>query len=285
MKAKQAGRVAFKTLFGRVPEMTSQELKEYQAAHQAEDYTLLDVRQPGEYEQRHLPGAKLVPLPQLSERLPELEQQKPVIAYCASGGRSRAAAEMLAGRGFSPAFSLKGGMKGWDGLEALGPAEQGLSLIKGDESLAALLALACGMEVGLRRFYQSLAPELEQAPVAELVRNLAEIEKKHEEKLRRLFAQSGPTEADKRALQAAEKAGRLEGGFDPDHLVQRFREKVLDESSILDLAMAIEAQALDLYLRMADKIEQAQAQKALFSIAEDEKAHLKALGELRDEKG
>ena len=226
-----------------------------------------------------------MPLPQLSERLGELEPQKPVIAYCAVGGRSRAAAEMLSGRGFSPVYSLKGGIKAWDGLAAVGPNDQGLGLITGSESQAALLALACGMEMGLRRFYEGLAGEVEQTSLAKLVRNLAEIEKKHENRLRELFAVSNPSNKDQEALKAAEKSGRVEGGFDPDHLVERFREKVLDEASILDLAMAIEAQALDLYLRMAEKERQAEARKVLFSIAEEEKAHLSALGELRDKKG
>ncbi len=44
-------------------------------------YTLLDVRQPGEYEREHLPGAKLVPLPNLADSLKELDPQKPVIVY------------------------------------------------------------------------------------------------------------------------------------------------------------------------------------------------------------
>ena len=47
------------------------------------------------------------------------------------GGRSRAAAEMLAGRGFQEVYSLKGGIKAWGGLLAGGPAEQGLGLISG----------------------------------------------------------------------------------------------------------------------------------------------------------
>lgn len=44
-------------------------------------FTLLDVRQPSEYENARIPGSKLVPLPSLNERLSELDPQKPVIAY------------------------------------------------------------------------------------------------------------------------------------------------------------------------------------------------------------
>jgi rhodanese-related sulfurtransferase len=44
-------------------------------------FTLLDVRQPSEYENARIPGSQLIPLPALNERLHELEPDKPVIAY------------------------------------------------------------------------------------------------------------------------------------------------------------------------------------------------------------
>ncbi|MBW1643029.1 MAG: sulfurtransferase, partial [Deltaproteobacteria bacterium] len=44
-------------------------------------YTLLDVRQEGEYEQSRIPGATLIPLPELMDRLDELDPEKPVITY------------------------------------------------------------------------------------------------------------------------------------------------------------------------------------------------------------
>jgi len=45
------------------------------------DVIYLDVRQPKEYEQQHLPGAKLIPLGELEERLGELDPEKPTIVY------------------------------------------------------------------------------------------------------------------------------------------------------------------------------------------------------------
>ncbi len=49
--------------------------------HKEGTYTLLDVRQPGEYEKARIPGARLVPLPELADRLEELDPDRPVIAY------------------------------------------------------------------------------------------------------------------------------------------------------------------------------------------------------------
>ncbi|RPJ36836.1 MAG: hypothetical protein EHM27_14710 [Deltaproteobacteria bacterium] len=45
------------------------------------EYNLVDVRQPQEYEQGHLPGAKLIPVGELEGRLKELDPNKPTIAY------------------------------------------------------------------------------------------------------------------------------------------------------------------------------------------------------------
>jgi rhodanese-related sulfurtransferase len=64
---------------------------------------LLDVRQPAEYEEFHLPGARLVPLPDLETRWRELDPATPVLAYCHVGSRSLAAAHFLRRRGFASA--------------------------------------------------------------------------------------------------------------------------------------------------------------------------------------
>ena len=42
---------------------------------------LLDVRQPKEYEQHHLPGAKLIPLPELENALTRIDPEKPTVVY------------------------------------------------------------------------------------------------------------------------------------------------------------------------------------------------------------
>ena len=46
------------------------------------------MRQPEEYAEEHLPGATLIPLPELTNRLSELDPGRPTIVYCAIGGRS-----------------------------------------------------------------------------------------------------------------------------------------------------------------------------------------------------
>ena len=64
-----------------VASMDTEEAKAYMAEHEEGTFTLLDVRQPGEYENSRIPGAKLIPLPELADRLGELDPDKPIIPY------------------------------------------------------------------------------------------------------------------------------------------------------------------------------------------------------------
>lgn len=47
----------------------------------SDEVNILDVRQPSEYEAGHIPGTKLIPLPELSQRLDELDPKKPTVVY------------------------------------------------------------------------------------------------------------------------------------------------------------------------------------------------------------
>jgi rhodanese-related sulfurtransferase len=76
------------------------------------DVAVIDVRNPDEYEQGHLPGAQLVPLPELADRVDELPTGQPLYLVCAVGGRSLRACELLTGRGFD-VTNVAGGTKAW----------------------------------------------------------------------------------------------------------------------------------------------------------------------------
>ena len=103
----------WKQFFTPVKSFNPKEAKDYIDRKTADDYTLLDVRQPAEYESEHIPGATLIPLPDLGSRLTEIDADKPAIVYCAIGGRSRVASQMLAGKGFKEVYNLSGGIKAW----------------------------------------------------------------------------------------------------------------------------------------------------------------------------
>lgn len=61
--------------------MTPQQVRELMDSSRPGDYNLVDVRQPGEYRQGHLPGARLIPLSELPVRMGELDPSKLTITY------------------------------------------------------------------------------------------------------------------------------------------------------------------------------------------------------------
>ncbi|WP_123548026.1 ThiF family adenylyltransferase [Frigoribacterium sp. PhB107] len=99
----------------RSPDVSADELAELLAARDVGEaaFTLLDVREPDEHDFAHLPGDVLAAgLGVRTRQRPELDPERPVIAYCARGPRARAAAELLVADGFDVAV-LDGGMLGW----------------------------------------------------------------------------------------------------------------------------------------------------------------------------
>ena len=74
---------------------------------------LLDVRGPLEFQRRHLPGAVLLPLPELAARAAEVPRQGPVVVYCQSGVRSTQAVALLQSLGYANVQTLRGGLEEW----------------------------------------------------------------------------------------------------------------------------------------------------------------------------
>ncbi|MFH1115134.1 MAG: rhodanese-like domain-containing protein [Pseudomonadota bacterium] len=70
-----------KRLFTPAKSMDAEEARSFMEARKEGTFTLLDVRQPGEYEKEHIPGALLIPLPNLTDSYGELDKTKPVIVY------------------------------------------------------------------------------------------------------------------------------------------------------------------------------------------------------------
>ncbi|RBP89423.1 rhodanese-related sulfurtransferase [Cytobacillus firmus] len=76
---------------------------------------LIDVREPNEFENGHILGARNIPLSQMKMRMKELRPDKPVYLYCQSGMRSARAAQFLHRKGYKDLSHLQGGFKKWTG--------------------------------------------------------------------------------------------------------------------------------------------------------------------------
>jgi rhodanese-related sulfurtransferase/rubrerythrin len=273
-----------KKLFTQLKSMEADEAKAYMARHREGEYTLLDVRQPGEYEDAHLPGAKLMPLPQLPDIYKELDPEKPTLVHCAHGNRSRVAAQMLSGWGFKEVYNLEGGIMAFQGQKAVGPRELNLDLVRGDATPAEIITLAYGMEKALQLFYEALHRQAEDRELRDLFEKLAGVELRHEEKLFEAYGQVTAGSQDRESFESTIVPRTLEGGFDAQELLEANKSHLQTVSQVLELAMMLETQALDLYLRFAARCSQAQTKEVLFTLAGEEKAHLASLGRLLEAK-
>ena len=74
---------------------------------------ILDVREPEEWVDFHIPGATLIPLGQLAARVDELPGDQEIVVVCRSGNRSQSGRDILLDAGFTQVTSMAGGVLDW----------------------------------------------------------------------------------------------------------------------------------------------------------------------------
>ena len=71
----------WRQFFTPVKSIVAMEAKTFMAEKSQDEFNLIDVRQPGEYEASHIPGSKLIPIAELDKRLDEINPSKPTLLY------------------------------------------------------------------------------------------------------------------------------------------------------------------------------------------------------------
>ena len=191
---------------------------------------------------------------------------------------------MLSGKGFDEIINVAGGIKAWDGHAAVGPEDLGLELLTGKESIDETLVAAYSLEAGLRDFYLSMVEKVRQPDIKNLFQKLSEIEILHQDRIFTEYLQVSGKQVSREAFENDLVAKGVEGGLTTDEYVQMFRPDWESSVEIISLAMSIEAQALDLYTRAAERSTDPSSKAALKKIAEEERVHLEQLGKLMDER-
>jgi rubrerythrin len=198
------------------------------------------------------------------------------------GGRSRVAAQMLAGKGFDNVYNVSGGFRAWKAKAALGKEEMGLDLFTGDESLEQTLVVAYSLEDGLRDFYLSMIPKVKDNDAKKLFQKLSQIEVKHQDRIFNEYITITGKSVSREEFEKNIVSKAVEGGLTTEEYANIFQPDWESVPDIIGLAMSIEAQALDLYLRAADRSSDPQSKKALIQIADEERTHLAQLGKLME---
>jgi hydroxyacylglutathione hydrolase len=96
---------------GTLPQVTPVAL--FQRLPEERDLVVLDVREPVEWADGHVEGARHIPMRQVAARLAELPRDRRIAVTCAGGVRSSLVASMLLAQGFTDLVNLWGGMTGW----------------------------------------------------------------------------------------------------------------------------------------------------------------------------
>lgn len=266
---------------GKVKNMTTDEVKDYLDAHGVDEYNLLDVRQDWEYEEFHLPGAMLIPLPELPDHLGEIAVDKPTLVYCAVGGRSSAAANLLNGQGFKDVYNMLGGIMAWKNEYAVVPQSLGMIQFSGKESPMEILGLAYAMEINLGTFYSEMASSA-KPELAGTFEQLSKFENGHKAKVFNLARDRDPSIKNREDMEQQSSVSALEGGMTAEEFLEENKDYLKTPKGALEAAMMFEAQALDLYMRFALRAEGGASIELLHTLAQEEKNHLKILGKLMD---
>ncbi len=158
----------------------------------------------------------------------------------------------------------------------------GMLVLTGDETAQEVIAVSYGLEEGLQKFYAACADMAAEPEVGRLLSELAEIEVRHRDKLFDAYLAVESNPVDRKTFEAEINTQMTEGGFRVNDLLEKNQPEFNSSPAVLNFAMMLEAHAMDLYMRYADKCEDSTVKAILFNLAEEEKAHLKSLGNLMD---
>ena len=256
------------------------ELRRYMGLNEEKEYLVVDVRQPAEYTQSHIPGAKLVPLNNLESALSGLPTEKDIIFYCRSGNRSQAASAIAASSGASlkEIFNLAGGIMAWNGKTL--PDFPSVQTFSDSESLPEMLLKSMDLEKGALSFYLYVLQTFADQPFVKTFKLLAKAEEAHARLVYRFWKLTTENSQPFGELFDNLRGDILEGGANLHNTISEV--EAIKENyciNLLELALEIEFRAYDLYRTMANMSSDDDATQAFLSIAQAEKDHMQLLAE------
>jgi rubrerythrin len=189
---------------------------------------------------------------------------------------------MLSGQGFTNIYNLSGGIKGFDGATAVGSQDLGLALFKGLTSGPEALLVAFGLETGLKEFYAIQADAAGAPEVKALFNKLGGIEVKHQDRIVVEYNRLTGKTATREEMETLTSGPDMEGGLTMEEYMGLFNPDLESVVDIVSIAISIEGQALDLYMRAAANSGDGDGRRMLTQMADEEKTHMALLGDLLD---
>jgi len=157
-----------------------------------------------------------------------------------------------------------------------------MTSLSGSETPQEVIVIAYGMEQGLADFYSRVSAMTKDRNVSDILGKLIGIEEKHKDKLFALYRSLEPATQERDLFEKGIVSDVMEGGFTGEEFLEKNKPLLDTVENLLSLAMMLEAQALDLYTRYAQYLEDVKGRSVLHDIAEEEKGHLATLGSLME---
>jgi sulfur-carrier protein adenylyltransferase/sulfurtransferase len=270
--------MAFADWFKPLSVWSPDEVRRFLNTHEQADYYLVDAREAAEFAAGHLSGARSIPLSGLEEQVETLDPWRQTIVYCENGIRSRGAAAVLARAGFLNVHVLGGGLGAWEGAKVRALTEGRASVLASMQDPIDAVRLALHMEGGAWRFYSETAAALQHPYLTWVFNELSADEKKHQEALERLDLELRQGRAPDPRRDELPPPDLMEGGVRLSEVLREVR--AMTPREVAELAVALEANAYDLHLRLERRTVDSRARKVFHELAASERLHLERVTRL-----
>lgn len=260
-----------------IRDLTPDDLRHYIRNHNEKTYRIVDVRQAGEYEFSHIPGALSIPLPQLMIDEAVLPTDKTLIFYCRSGARSAAAAVMadeenLASKAI---YNLEGGIMAWEGATV---ADMPRVALFDQKSADEMMSTAMALEKGALRFYSHVRSKFGAYDWSDVFGRLGKVETAHAKTVYGFWQKINDRLEPFNQLFQQLSGEVLEGGRSLDEVLSEIeRKKTSTCIELIEMALQMEYSAYDLYRIMAERSDEPEVAEAFMALAQAEKSHMRAL--------
>ncbi|GAB6096580.1 hypothetical protein JCM14469_28330 [Desulfatiferula olefinivorans] len=263
-----------------ITDITADQFNAYIDSHDEKEYALIDVRQPEEYHESHIPGARLLPFPTLGTALDTLPENVDLIFTCRSGARSRAAAALAldSKKTLGRIYNMAGGILAYNGktLEDF-PKVQ---VLGNKDDFEDMLLAAMDLEKGAWNFYKSILEKFPDEPFSDAVEYLSLAEADHAEALYRILSKRKEDLPEFDTFFMSLSGDILEGGVTLKDALSRLNRLTGPQPlAVLEMALDIEYSAFDLYRSGADLVNDPDIKRILYGIANGEKQHMKKLAD------
>ena len=261
-----------------VPNITPDQLREMIKGRAENEFKLVDVRQPEEYTEEHIPGAELFPLMEVEASPERFEPAELNIFYCRSGGRSmRAATHVVRTRGIQNVYNLDGGMLGWNGEKL--PDVPNLRAFSPDGTMEEIVRKALDLEKGAHRLYARFLDRFRGTALESDLKPLAQAEVGHARSLYSVLNRLTADELPPFPEMFDSLSGRLlESGQTLDDLAAKVDALEFGgTAAVLELALELEFRAYDLYRNAAQRAKRDDSRELLLEMAAEEKKHARAV--------